>query len=155
MRGVKTLSGGTMRLSIVVAPILAAVLAACSSGVDTSEVDATLNLWSTSNQRLMDIDTSTLGSGADDFFVTAIDFRAYAGMLRSGIEGVPTEVTTDVAVALERAADGLEAVSACFSGPGGCDSVVADAGERQYELGLAMGELAKYGTVDVNELMEP
>lgn len=136
-------------------PMLAVTLVACSQGVDTAEVDATLNLWSTSNQRLMDIDTSTLGSGADDFIVTSLDFRAYAGMLRSGIDGVPTEVTTEVAVALERAADGLEEVSACFSGPGGCDAVVSEAGELQYELGLAMGELAKYGTVDVNELMEP
>lgn len=144
-----------MRLSFLAMPVLAATLAACSQGVDTSEVDATLNLWSTSNQRLMDVDTSMLGSGADDFIVTSLDFRAYAGMLRSGIEGVPTEVTTEVAVALERAADGLEEVSACFSGPGNCDAVVSEAGERQYELGLAMGELAKYGTVDVAELTEP
>ena len=144
-----------VRLSFLAVPVLAVTLAACSQGVDTSEVDATLNLWSTSNQRLMDIDTSTLGSGADDFIVTSLDFRAYAGMLRSGIDGVPTEVTTEVAVALERAADGLEEVSACFSGPGDCDAVVWEAGERQYELGLAMGELAKYGTVDVAELTEP
>lgn len=155
MRGAHTLRGGNGARPFLAVPVLAVALAACSQGVDTSEVDATLNSWSTSNQRMMDIDASTLGSGADDFIVASLDFRSYAGMLRSGIGGVPTEVTTEVAVALERAADGLEQVSACSSGPGDCDAVVSKAGERQYDLGLAMGELARYGTVDVAELTEP
>lgn len=144
-----------MRSSLLAVPLLAAVLAACTSSVNTSEVDATLSLFAASNKRLMDIDMSTVGADGDDFFITALDFRSYAGMLRTGIDGVPTEITTEVAVSLERAADGLEDVSECFAGPGSCGGVVSEASERQYELGLAMGQLAEYGTVNLDQLMEP
>lgn len=98
------------------------------SRVNAAEVDAAVSPWDISNERLMNIDTSQLGSGA-------------------------TEVTTEAAVAFERSADGLEDVSQCFAVSSDCAAVVDEASERQYELGLAIGVLAKYGTVDVEKLI--
>lgn len=112
-----------------------------------------MNLWAVSNERLMNIDSSTLGSGAEDFFVTSLDFRAYASSLRDGIDGVPIEITTEASIAFERSADGLEDVSKCFAISNNCDALVEETAERQYELGLAIGELAKFGTVDIQQLL--
>jgi len=141
---------------------LALLGSACAQDSDTSSpteetlsADDVLQIYVDGLEPLQTLG-ETDGNPATEFREVTDTLNPLVAPLTEGIDGVPSDVTTDAAVATGALTVSMDLVVDCLSDSAfgdECDPLVANAVTQAQSLGQAMSELVPYSSWTVEELL--